>query len=295
MISDNTNSSVLSDRHICFVGAGSMAEAIFRGLITRGFIAANQISVVNRQDNERLQELQQTYGVSVSEEQAEKDRFIQNADIVVFAMKPKDAGSAIAELSPLLTEKQLIVSVIAGLSMSTIEALLKGSYRIIRTMPNTSSTIGLGATGVSFSSSVSPAERQMGLELFQAVGIAVEVEETLLEIVTGVSGSGPAYIYYMMEAMIEAGVRGGLTEDTARQLTIQTVLGAAEMVQTTEEDPAELRRKVTSPNGATQAALSTLDDHHFTLGLIKAVQRSAERSQEMGAEIAAKYTQGTGK
>ncbi|MDF2667749.1 MAG: pyrroline-5-carboxylate reductase [Paenibacillus sp.] len=296
MINDPINgSSVLSDRHICFVGAGSMAEALFRGLIGRGFIAAERISVVNRNNHERLQQLQQTYGVTTAEGQAEKDRFVREADIVVLAMKPKDAGGAIAELSSLLTDKQLIVSVIAGLSTATIQSLLGGSYNIIRTMPNTSSTIGLGATGVSFSSGVSTDEREMGLALFNAVGSAVVVEESLLEIVTGVSGSGPAYIYYMMEAMMEAGVRGGLTAETARELTIQTVIGAAEMVRVTGEDPAELRRKVTSPNGATQAAIAVLDDHQFSTGVIKSVHRSAERSQEMGAEIAEKYAQQAGK
>lgn len=292
MINEDNGVHLLANNRICFVGAGSMAEAIFRGLIERQLIEATRISVVNRQNDERLQQLHAKYGVQVSTEQVDKDRFVREADIVVLAMKPKDAGSGIGGIASLLSDTQLIVSVLAGVSISTIESILGGPHRIVRTMPNTSSTIGVGATGVSFSASVDMSNRQIGLHLFRSVGIAVEVDESLLEIVTGVSGSGPAYIYYMMEAMIEAGVRGGLTPETSRQLTIQTILGAGEMVRSTGEDPAELRRKVTSPNGATQAAIETLDAHNFTDGVIKAVTRSADRSQEMGAEIAAKYTQG---
>ncbi|WP_127586591.1 pyrroline-5-carboxylate reductase [Paenibacillus koleovorans] len=292
MHSETIGVHALAECQICFIGAGSMAEAIFRGLIGRNIVDAARIQVVNRQDNEKLLRLQETYGVSTSERQADKDRFIREADIVVLAMKPKDAGSGIAAIRPLLRENQLIVSVVAGLSISTIESLLDGTFPIVRTMPNTSSTIGLGAAGVSFSPAVTPEQREMGLELFRAVGEAVEVEEPLMEIVTGVSGSGPAYIYYMMEAMIAAGVRDGLSPETARQLTIQTVLGAAEMVRVTGEDPADLRRKVTSPNGATQAALQKMDEYRFTEGVMNAVRRSAERSREMGDDIAAQYAPG---
>lgn len=294
-MNDNHTPSLLAGRRLCFVGAGSMAEAIFRGLIERRLVEPAAISVVNRANNERLRELNETYGVQFAEEPAGKDQLIRSADIVVLAMKPKDAGAGIGRVASLISERQLVVSVLAGVSIATIETLLGGPRPIARTMPNTSSTIGLGASGVSFSGSVSGEQREIALALFRAVGIAVEVEERLLEIVTGVSGSGPAYIYYMMEAMIAAGVQGGLTPEASRELTIQTVLGAGEMVRVTGEDPAELRRKVTSPNGATQAAIEKLDAHQFTAAVISAVHRSADRSREMGDELAAKYVPAAGK
>jgi pyrroline-5-carboxylate reductase len=156
---------------------------------------------------------------------------------------------------------------------------------IVRTMPNTSSTIGLGATGISFSSTVSNGQRLLAETMFQSIGLTAVVEEPLLDAVTGVSGSGPAYVYYLMEAMIEAGLSLGLSEEAARELTVQTVLGAAHMVKATNENPAELRRKVTSPNGTTQAAIETLDAHSFSQAVVRAIGRAAERAGEMGDEI----------
>lgn len=154
-------------------------------------------------------------------------------------------------------------------------------------MPNTSSTIGLGATGISFSESVNDEQRNLALTMFNAVGLSAVVEEPLIEAVNGVSGSGPAYVYYLMEAMIDAGVQLGLSPEAAKDLTVQTVRGAAEMVFSTGENPGELRRKVTSPNGTTQAAIETLDRFAFQEGLNKAILRCAERAREMGDAIRA--------
>lgn len=279
-------SSALYDKNIAFVGAGSMAEAIFRGLIEKNVADPSRISVINRSDNEKLERLRERYGVQVSFDANGKAEMIEQADILVLAMKPKDAEASFRDLKSQANGRQLIVSVIAGLSIAKIAALLETNAAIVRTMPNTSSTIGLGATGVSFSSGVTPEQKGLALALFESVGIVSVVDEPLLEIVTGVSGSGPAYVYYFMEAMTKAAVEGGLTDEEARRLTLQTVLGAARMVELTGEDPAELRRKVTSPNGATQAAIETLDRHQFCEGVVRAVFRSAERSKEMGAAVA---------
>ncbi len=140
---------------------------------------------------------------------------------------------------------------------------------------------------MSFSSKVNDTFKQVATQMFEAVGIVTIVDEEKLEILTGVSGSGPAYVYYFMEAMIKAGIEGGLSEEDAHQLTLQTVLGAAHMVQLTQENPAELRRKVTSPNGATQASIEALDRFQFSEAISQAVFRSAERAKEMGEQIAA--------
>jgi pyrroline-5-carboxylate reductase len=166
--------------------------------------------------------------------------------------------------------------------------MLIGEGRAIaRTMPNTSSTIGLGATGISFSPAVTEAQRELALAMFRAVGTVAVVNEPLLEAVNGVSGSGPAYVYYLMEAMIAAGVDLGLTEEASRELTVQTVRGAAEMVRLTGEQPAELRRKVASPGGTTQAAIETLERYSFQEGMNAAIRRCAERAREMGEAIRA--------
>ncbi|MCR8634924.1 pyrroline-5-carboxylate reductase [Paenibacillus radicis (ex Xue et al. 2023)] len=281
-------SLTLSNAAITFVGAGSMAEAIVRGLTSQQDGNPSRITMLNRQDVSRLQSLQQRYGVSYAVESSEKDQSITAADVVIVAFKPKDAVEGLKALSPLLQPSQLLVSVIAGLSTSTIEDIIGAPGQpIARTMPNTSSSIGFGATGISFTASVTADQQKLATDMFSSTGIVSVVEEASLDIVTGVSGSGPAYIYYMMEAMIEGGIRGGLTPEAAKQLTVQTVLGAARMVELTGEDPADLRRKVTSPNGTTQAALETLDRHDFSSGVTKAVLRSAERAGELGQAISA--------
>jgi pyrroline-5-carboxylate reductase len=280
-------STTLSQAKIAFVGAGSMSEAIIRGLIQTKVADPQHIYVMNRSDQDRLVFLRSEYGLQATSDPITKEAYLRQADVVVLCMKPKDVVTAFEDLKPLLNENQLLVSVIAGLSIAKIEVLLDSNMGIVRTMPNTSSTIGLGATGMSFSANVNDTFKQLATQMFEAVGIVSIVEEEKLEILTGVSGSGPAYVYYFMEAMIKAGIEGGLTEDDSRQLTLQTVLGAAHMVQHTQEDPAELRRKVTSPNGATQASIEALDQYQFTEAITKAVFRSAERAKEMGEQIAA--------
>ncbi|MEI7024483.1 pyrroline-5-carboxylate reductase [Paenibacillus sp. y28] len=277
----------LQHKRICFYGAGAMAEAVIRGLIDTGAAPAAQIAVFNRQNRQRLEALQEQYGVQPAYDSEAQQLALQQADIIVLGMKPKDAVEAIHMLRSTLRPGQLLVSLIAGLNINTIELLLGGSAAVVRTMPNTSCTIGLGVTGISFSSAVSGEQRQLALAMFSATGIASIVDEGLLDIVTGVSGSGPAYIYYMMEAMIQGAVSGGLTPEQARDLTVQTVLGAARMVQITGENPADLRRKVTSPNGTTEAAIKTLDEHGFAAGVQAAVLRAAERAGELGALLAA--------
>ncbi|GIP37417.1 pyrroline-5-carboxylate reductase 1 [Paenibacillus sp. J31TS4] len=270
---------------ILFIGAGSMAEAIIRGLVKGPLFTAGTILATTRTNRDKAAELASRFGIRTGCGLDATIDFLQQADIVVLSMKPKDVAAALAELKGHLRSSQLLVSVIAGLTMATIAALVPEGMPIVRTMPNTSSTIGLGATGISFSSSVTEAQRELALAVFKTTGMTAVVEEQQLDIVTGVSGSGPAYIYYMMEALIGAGVRGGLPEEEARRLTVQTVLGAARMVETTGENPAELRRKVTSPNGTTQAAIDTLDSYQFLEAVRKAAMRSAERAKELGEAL----------
>lgn len=270
---------------ITFYGAGAMAEAIVKGLISKSVVQAGNITMLNRSNSQRLEELQRLYGIKVSNNADLLPGILQNSPIIVLAIKPKDAAEVLRSLGPLLSADTLIVSVIAGLTIRTIQDLLGRKQPVARTMPNTSSSIGLGATGIAYSKEIDDSQRQTVTALFGAVGTVTVVEEEKLEILTGISGSGPAYIYYMMEAMMAAGIRGGLTPQQCRELTVQTVLGAARMVQLTGEEPSALRAKVTSPNGSTQAAIETLDKGEFFETVIAAVARCAERSKEMGAAL----------
>ncbi|BFH61926.1 pyrroline-5-carboxylate reductase ProI [Paenibacillus azoreducens] len=270
---------------ITFYGAGAMAEAIVKGLISKSVVQAGNITMLNRSNSQRLEELQRLYGIKVSNNADLLPGILQNSPIIVLAIKPKDAAEVLRSLGPLLSADTLIVSVIAGLTIRTIQDLLGRKQPVARTMPNTSSSIGLGATGIAYSKEIDDRQRQTVTALFGAVGTVTVVEEEKLEILTGISGSGPAYIYYMMEAMMAAGIRGGLTPQQCRELTVQTVLGAARMVQLTGEEPSALRAKVTSPNGSTQAAIETLDKGEFFETVIAAVARCAERSKEMGAAL----------
>ncbi|OKP82341.1 pyrroline-5-carboxylate reductase [Paenibacillus sp. P3E] len=275
----------LINHNIVFYGAGSMAEAIVRGMITRNVVDSGNIVMLNRSSSERLSELRSRYGVLGSNEPEQKNEYLRTAPVIVLAMKPKDAAEALRGLGPLLSSDQLVISVIAGMTIRTMQGLLGKPQPIVRTMPNTSSSIGLGATGIAFSKEVNEPSRRTALNIFEAVGLTSVIDEERMETLTGISGSGPAYIYYMMEAMIAAGIRGGLPAEQSRELTVQTVLGAARMVQQTGEEPAALRKKVTSPNGSTQAALEVLEKGDFFETVISAVNRCAERSREMGVAL----------
>ncbi|WP_379129331.1 pyrroline-5-carboxylate reductase [Paenibacillus sp. sgz500958] len=283
----------LINHNIVFYGAGSMAEAIVRGMIDRSVISSDKIVMLNRSSTDRLAELRARYGVLASNDPAQREEYLRTAPVIVLAMKPKDAAEALRALGPVLSPGQLIISVIAGLTIRTIQGLLGTPQPVIRTMPNTSSSIGLGATGIAFSKEVDETGRRLALNIFEAVGLTSVIDEERMETLTGISGSGPAYIYYMMEAMIAGGIRGGLSAEQSAELTVQTVLGAARMVQQTGEDPASLRKKVTSPNGSTQAALEVLDKGEFFETVISAVNRCAERSREMGAALEKELMQST--
>lgn len=278
-------SQPLLNHEIVFYGAGSMAEAIVRGLINRNVVSSQNILMINRSSSERLAELRSRYGVRGTNDPEQRDQHLRTAPVIVLAMKPKDTAEALRYLGPLLAPGQLVISVIAGMSIRTMQGLLGKPQPVVRTMPNTSSSIGLGATGLAFSKEVDENGRRLALNIFDAVGITTIIDEERIETLTGISGSGPAYIYYMMEAMIAAGIRGGLTAEQSSELTVQTVLGAARMVQQTGEEPSALRKKVTSPNGSTQAALEVLDRGDFFETVIAAVARCAERSREMGAAL----------
>lgn len=261
---------------IVFIGAGSMAEAMIGGWVKKGNVTPQSIYVTNRSDYSRLIDLQNLYGVQILEKIAD----IADANIIILAMKPKDVVAAMDNIAPYIDDKTAVVSVLAGIPIATIE---KGLYArpIARVMPNTSATIGMSASGIAFNDRVTPDLKKRLIDLMKAIGIVVEVEEDQLHAVTALSGSGPAYIYYLLEAFEQIGTQFGLEQHVVRQLMVETIAGAAAMVKSTEEEPSVLRNKVTSPNGTTEAGIRALEANNFAQVIAACVQSAEARSREL--------------
>lgn len=272
----------LQDLRIGFLGAGSIVEAILNGIIKNNLLPSNQIVVTNRSNDERLLTLTSQYMINTTRD---CEALVKNCDLLILAMKPKDAQEACMSLRGFVHEHHLVVSVIAGISTELLNEWLGVNCPIIRTMPNTSSAVGLSATGIAQGTYASTDHLALASRLFEAIGSVYSVVEEELDIVTGLSGSGPAYIYYLVEAMEGAGTMAGLTPTIARQLTVQTLLGAAQMLLHTNEEPAILRHKVTSPGGTTQAGLEVLEDFEVKRAISSAILRATERARELGAQF----------
>ncbi|MGD6873517.1 pyrroline-5-carboxylate reductase [Sutcliffiella horikoshii] len=270
---------------IAFIGAGSMAEAIIAGLLKQGICAKEDITVTNKQDQQRLESLKDKYGVTIMEN---KEAAVKGANVIFLAMKPKDAKDGIQAIKSYVTKDQLIVSVLAGISTDVIQDLFEQELRVIRSMPNTSAAIGLSATAIAKGSLATESDLTLVQSLFSAIGLSTIVEEDQLHAVTGVSGSGPAYIYYIAEAMEKAALAQGLDTEVAKKLVSQTLLGAAHMLQETDKDAEVLRREVTSPGGTTQRGISVLDDWKVSEAFENCIKGATERSREMGEELAEK-------
>lgn len=264
---------------ICFIGAGSMAEAMLAGLLKNQLIAADRVSVFNRNRRERLAALEKSYGVRIPED---RGKAISEADTVILAVKPKDVREALTQWRSSFHERQRIISVVAGVSTEAVEKLIPSGIPVIRAMPNTSCKIGLSATALCAGRWAGSEDMEIARYLFSAIGSAVIVEEEAMDSVTALSGSGPAYIYFMVEALEQAGMAAGLPKEISRQLTLQTLLGAAHMLMETREEPAELRRRVTSPGGTTMAGLEELKRRRFDEAVKSAVLRAKSRSRELG-------------
>lgn len=262
---------------IVFVGAGSMAEAIIAGLVAKKMVPAQHIYIMNKGDDQRLLDLEQAYGVSVvSKERTE----LTEADLIVLATKPQDIHQAMRDIQQLLTSEAAILSVIAGIGIETIEQTL-GNRPIARSMPNTSAMIGKSATGLAFNEVVTVELKEQINRLLEAIGLVQEVEEDALHTVTALSGSGPAYIYYLVEAFEDIAIQQGLSKKVARALILQTLEGATSMLKETNTEPARLRENVTSPNGTTFAGLEALRAGHFKEIISNCIKEASKRSVEL--------------
>jgi pyrroline-5-carboxylate reductase len=260
---------------VAVVGAGNMGGCLLTGLLSAGTPAANLRAIDLRQD---LLVPLAKQGVVTSTEMAS----VHGADLIVVAVKPQIAPAVLPTLATHLQTTQVVVSVMAGMPTSAIETHLPKAQPVVRVMPQTLVQLGAGATAVCAGACASAEDLQAVRSLFEQVGTTVEVSETQMDAVTGLSGSGPAYIYMVIEALADGGVRAGLTRDVAQQLAAQTVAGAGRMVLETGQHPAALREQVTSPAGTTIAGLTQLEEAGVRHAFIDAVSAAANRSRELG-------------
>jgi pyrroline-5-carboxylate reductase len=269
-------------KKMVIVGAGSMAEAFISGILENDVIDSKNIWVTNNSNEKRLVNLSERYGVQST---YDLNALFDGADLVMLAMKPKDAATAIQSIRAYLSERMLVVSVLAGVSMSTIEALARIPLAIVRSMPNTSAAVGKSATAVAANNRVTDQQIETTKILFGTVGLTSFVEEEQLDAVTGLSGSGPAYIYYLIEAMEKSAVEVGLDQQMASELIVQTLLGAAEMVKKSSKSATELRKEVTSPGGTTEAGIRILEENGVQQAFISCIKAATAQSKKMGAAL----------
>jgi pyrroline-5-carboxylate reductase len=265
------------DQTVAFIGAGNMAGALIRGLIGTGTVPADRIIAADP-DRARLDALGSELGVRTAEDNAQA---LRSADVVVLATKPQVFPSVLPALGASLRPDALVVSIAAGISTKIIEGSLPAGARVVRTMPNTPALVGVGATAIAGGKHATDADLALVETLFQSVGLCVRVPESQIDAVTGLSGSGPAYVFAMIEALRDAGVREGLSEETSLQLAAQTVLGAARLLFEQNEPPETLRERVTSPGGTTRAGLDALEASGFAEVLAGAVRAATRRSNEL--------------
>ncbi len=269
----------MNKKKIGLVGGGQMGEALIRGMIEAGLVAAENIMVAEPDEN-RCDSLRQTYGVHATIRGADLCKF---ASVLLLAVKPQIMQPVLEQYKPTLSEKHLLISIAAGVSLAAIEQVVGDRQPVIRVMPNTPALVLAGASALSPNGSVTKEDLQFGMEIFTAIGTCVQLPEHLLDAVTGLSGSGPGYVFTFIEAMIDGGVLAGIPRPVAEQLVLQTVYGSAKLAIESGEPAAVLKGKVTSPGGTTIAGLQVLEEAGLRGTVMAAVDRASRRSQELGS------------
>ena len=269
----------IKGKKIGFLGAGNMGEAMIKGLLKAGLVSPHAIFATDVR-LPRLREVEKLYGIQVLENNAE---LVSRSDVVILAVKPQVIGEVLKEVGPVLTPKSLVISIAAGVSTAALRSHLAGrEVRLIRVMPNTGALVLEGATAIARASGLLPGDLETAEEIFTALGTVVVLEEKLMDAVTGLSGSGPAYIAVVVEALADGGVKMGLDRSTALSLAAQTVLGAARLLLETGMHPGQLKDMVSSPGGTTIAGIAALEEGGIRRALISAVERATLRSRELG-------------
>ena len=274
--------SVLDNKKISFIGGGNMAQALISGLVSCG-VKPSLITVADPSSEAREQLAAK--GLNTVDPTADAKAAVIGADIVVLAVKPQVMKAVVSGFADVL-DKQLVISVAAGLSTALLSNMLGGYSNIVRAMPNTPAMIQMGATGLYGTDDISAEQKQLATAVMQASGLVMWVEdEAHMHAVTAVSGSAPAYMFYIIEAMVDGAVALGLDKEQASALAMQTMLGSAKMALGSEDAPSELRRKVTSPNGTTQAAIESMQANDISRQIVEAMQACYDRSQALSEEM----------
>jgi pyrroline-5-carboxylate reductase len=264
---------------IGFLGTGNMAEALIKGLIAAGVVEPKQIHGSDPR-RERCDELQARFGIHMT---ANNPDVVRHSEIVVLSVKPQILPKVLDEIAPHLKPSALVISIAAGVPVSAIEPRLPEGTRVVRTMPNTPALVGAGATAIAAGQHAKDDDVEATRRIFDAVGMTVVLDESQLDAVTGLSGSGPAYVFLIIEALSDAGVKVGLSRYNAQALAAQTLLGSAKLLIETKEHPGRLKDMVTSPGGTAIAGLHTLEAGGLRTTLINAVEAATHRSRELGA------------
>jgi pyrroline-5-carboxylate reductase len=270
---------MLMDKKICILGTGNMGQALVSGLVGSGSSKPQDIVCTDVREV-KLKAIEKQYGVQISTNNLEA---VSQADIIIYAVKPQIMATVLNETSEKLDMSKLIISIAAGVPMEAIESCLNKELRLIRVMPNIAAAVKEAATAIAAGRHASKEDVQLAMEIFDSIGKSVFIQENyLMDAITGLSGSGPAYIFLIVEAMADAGVKVGLSRQEALFLSAQTVLGAAKMLIETQEHPGQLRDRVTSPGGTAIAGLATLEEGGLRTTLIHAVEVATNRSRELG-------------
>lgn len=268
----------MQNRNIGFIGAGKMGSALIEGILKAGVVMPENIGASDVYVP-FLEEMKTKFGIRVSSENADIAR---GSDILILAVKPQILGSVLANLRDYVTSDKLVISIAAGVPLSVYEEALSEGTRVVRVMPNIAATVSEAASGISPGKNATPEDLKTALEIFSAVGTAVQVPESLMDAVTGLSGSGPAFIFPVIEAMADGAVLEGMDRKSALTLAAQTVLGAAKMMLETGMHPGELKDMVTSPAGTTIQGILVLEEAGIRAAFMNAVIRASERSKELG-------------
>ena len=266
---------------IGIIGGGNMGEALIAGITQSGLLKSEEILFFEPR-SDRREFLLKKFSVSPA---ASNQDLVNRAPTLILAVKPQSVPEALLELAPKVTSHHLLISICAGVPLDYIQSFFTRPIRMVRAMPNTPALIQKGATALSPSPAAKPEDLSVAEAIFQAVGITVVVKESQMDAVTGLSGSGPAYIFAVIEALAAGGVKEGLPQDVALALTTQTVLGAAHLIQVTANHPATLRDQVCTPGGTTMAGLYAMEEGGFRLALMNAVIAATRRSKELGEAL----------
>jgi pyrroline-5-carboxylate reductase len=268
----------LTNKKIGVIGTGKMGAALIRGIINSKVVTSTNIHASDVYEH-GLEELRKELGINVS---TDNKQTILNSDIIILAVKPQILKTILAGIKDSVTSDKLLVSIAAGVSLTDVESGLESGSRVVRVMPNIAATVAEAASGVCPGTNASINDAEIALEIFRLVGSAIVVPEHLMDAVTGLSGSGPAFIFPVIEAMADGGVYEGLDRQSALILAAQTVLGAAKMVLETRIHPEELKDMVTSPGGTTIRGIHALEEHGIRVAFMNAVIASSKRSRELG-------------